>query len=145
MSPRAFTNQVVVRRLALMSEMLDDLSTIGEVDERRLHDDRVTRRAIERILTQLIDLAVDINTHAAVSLDGAVITEYRESFDAAARLGLVSVDLVERLKSSVGLRNVLVHEYVDTNLELVAAAVPKARDDYGEYVSSVARWLRQQP
>ncbi len=141
MSPRALSIQVVTLRLALMRELLADLDAVGDVDLARLESDRITRRALERILTQLVDLAADINTHVATSLGSTVTTEYRESFDAAARVGLLSEGLAARLKPSVGMRNVLIHEYVASDLTRVVAAVPLARADYGEYVRSVARWV----
>lgn len=69
----------------------------------------------------------------------------RRSFDAAADAGAIDDDLVGRLAPSTGLRNVLVHAYVDLDLDRVAAAVPFAIDGYGEYVRQVAGWLRERP
>lgn len=133
--------EVVVLRLGLMRELLADLDSVGEVDARRLRDDRLTRHAVERILTQLVDLAVSINSHVAVSA-GKTPSSYRESFHAAAAAGLINVDLAQRLAPSAGLRNVLTHDYVNIDLGLVAGAVTAARRDYGEYVTAVARTLR---
>lgn len=133
--------EVVVLRLGLMRELLADLDSVGEVDALRLRDDRLTRHAVERILTQLVDLAVSINSHVAVSA-GKTPSSYRESFHAAAAAGLINVDLAQRLAPSAGLRNVLTHDYVNIDLGLVAGAVTAARRDYGEYVTAVARTLR---
>jgi uncharacterized protein YutE (UPF0331/DUF86 family) len=55
---------------------------------------------------------------------------------------LIDQDLAERLKRSVGLRNILVHEYVGTDLGVVAASIGDALTDYGAYVRSAARWLQ---
>ena len=132
---------VLVLRLGLMRELLADLDSVGEVDALRLRDDRLTRHAVERILTQLVDLAVSINSHVAVSA-GKTPSSYRESFHAAAAAGLINVDLAQRLAPSAGLRNVLTHDYVNIDLGLVAGAVTAARRDYGEYVTAVARTLR---
>ena len=142
MSPRDFSAEVLVVRLDLMRELLDDLDAMGDVTVGSLTQDRITRRAAERILTQLVDLAADINTHAATSLGGLRPTEYRQSFDAAVTAGLIEQELADALKSSVGMRDVLIHEYVATDLEMVAAAVPLARRDYAAYVRSVATWLQ---
>lgn len=133
--------EVVVLRLGLLRELLADLDSVGEVDALRLRDDRLTRHAVERILTQLVDLAVSINSHVAVSA-GKTPSSYRESFHAAAAAGLINVDLAQRLAPSAGLRNVLTHDYVNIDLGLVAGAVTAARRDYGEYVTAVARTLR---
>lgn len=142
MSPRDFSREVLQVRLGLMRELLDDLDAMGDVTVGSLTQDRITRRAAERILTQLVDLAADINTHAATSLGGLRPTEYRQSFDAAVTAGLIEQELADALKSSVGMRDVLIHEYVATDLEMVAAAVPLARRDYAAYVRSVATWLQ---
>lgn len=141
MSPKQFSSAVVTARLVLMKELLDDLDTIGAVDVERLQRDRITRRALERVLTQLIDLAADINAHVGASIGGTPATEYREGFDLAVRVGLISRALAEELKPSVGLRNVLVHEYAHIDLERVVNVVPLARDGYGDYVRAVAGWL----
>ena len=50
-------------------------------------------------------------------------------------------DLAERLAPSAGLRNVLVHEYAQVDLALVARGVELARTDYRAYVREVARGL----
>ena len=142
MSPRDFSREVLQVRLGLMRELLDDLDAMGDVTVGSLTQDRITRRAAERILTQLVDLAADINTHAATSLGGLRPTEYRQSFDAAVTAGLIEQELADALKSSVGMRDVLIHEYVATDLEMVAAAVPLARREYAAYVRSVATWLQ---
>lgn len=142
MSPRDFSGEVLQVRLGLMRDLLDDLDVVGEVTVASLEQDRLTRRAIERILTQLVDLAADINTHAATSLGGLRPTEYRQSFDAAVTAGLIEQELADALKDSVGMRNVLIHEYVATDLRLVTTAVPLARRDYAAYIRSVAGWLQ---
>ncbi|NNG19205.1 DUF86 domain-containing protein [Naumannella sp. ID2617S] len=124
-----------------MRELLDDLASVGDPTGATLQDDRLLRRAVERILTQLVDLAADINQHAVNSLGSRVSSEYRDSFDQAASLGLFPAQLAESLKPSVGMRNVLIHEYVNVDLALVSKAIPLARDQYGQYVRSVAEWV----
>ena len=44
----------------------------------------------------------------------------------------------------VGLRNVLVHEYVNIDLNKVAESVPQAIDSYTQYRRQIARWLLEQ-
>lgn len=141
MSPRDFSSAVVTRRLTVMRELLDDLESLGDLTQERLEEDRLALRALERIMTQLVDLASDINQHIASSLRDQIPGDYRASFDLAAESGAITEALASALKPSVGLRNVLTHEYVGLDLEVLIAAVPLARDGYGEYVRSVAGWI----
>jgi uncharacterized protein YutE (UPF0331/DUF86 family) len=66
---------------------------------------------------------------------------YRASFDLVTEAGLIDEDFRDRLAPSVGLRNVLAHEYVAIDLSVVAEAVDRAVIDCGDYVSSAASWL----
>ncbi|MCU0280087.1 MAG: DUF86 domain-containing protein [Candidatus Nanopelagicales bacterium] len=131
----------LVVRLGVMNDLLGDLESIGGVDASRLRSDRMARHAVERILTQLVESAVAINSHVA-AVSGSVPGTYRESFFAAADAGFISADLAERLAPSAGLRNVLTHEYVEVDLDLVASAVETAIVDYRAYVQAVAQVLQ---
>ncbi len=66
---------------------------------------------------------------------------YSGSFLMAARAGVLSQQLAEELAPSAGLRDVLVHEYAQVDLALVARGVELARSDYRSYVREVARSL----
>lgn len=124
-----------------MRELLDDLDAAGPVDAARLRSDRMLRHALERILTQLVELAAAVNGHLAVARLGRGATTYRDSFALAAEVGALPDDLAERLAPSAGLRNLLVHEYAQVDLALVARGVELARRDYRAYVRELARSL----
>ena len=141
MTPPALDAALVHAKLRAMRELLDDLDAVGDVDAARLTGDRMLRHAIERILTQLVELAASVNGHVAVARLGRAASTYRESFALAADSGVLSPQLAERLAPSAGLRNVSVHESAQVDLALVARGVEVARADYRTYVRDVARSL----
>ena len=65
-------------------------------------------------------ITIDINTHIIVQTGNAAPGDYYESFIKAGTLGIISIDLSEKLAPSAGLRNRLVHEYdlLDSSLIL---------------------------
>jgi uncharacterized protein YutE (UPF0331/DUF86 family) len=89
----------------------------------------------------LVDLAVVINAHlAVVELDEAPTTA-KESLAAAARLGAIEEPLAKALMPAPGLRNILVHAYVDVDVEKMAEALPRARELFDDYIKQVASFL----
>jgi uncharacterized protein YutE (UPF0331/DUF86 family) len=132
----------IVVRLGVMNDLLGDLESLGAVDAALLRSDRMARHAVERILTQLVEFAVSINSHVTAAVSGSVPGTYRESFYTATDAGFIPADLAERLAPSAGLRNVLTHEYVEVDRDLVAAAVGTAMVDYRDYVRAVAQALQ---
>lgn len=132
---------VVASRLTLMRDLLRYLEGVGQVTGEHLAADLERRLAVERALCQLVDQAVDVNSHLATRVLTRPPQTQRESFDLAARAGFLPPALAGRLGPSTGLRNLLVHDYAEVDLHRIAAAIPHAVQDYGEYVREVGRAL----
>lgn len=143
MTPGRLDPEVVQRRLREIRVQIDRLDDLGGIHAARLHDDWVTAAAVERLLIAVVELAVEVDTHVVVA-DGRLPPEdYRSSFGDAAEAGWLSRELAERLAPSAGLRNVLVHRYLDIDVEQVAAAAVQARSDYRQYVQAVGAALHR--
>jgi uncharacterized protein YutE (UPF0331/DUF86 family) len=140
LTPRRFDPDVVHARLAHMRQLLADLEAKGDVTAQRLGHDRDLRYIVERILTQLVELAVAINGHIAAAVLGRGPVDYADSFDLVADADVLPAELAVELRPSAGLRNVLVHGYLDVDLAQVAGAVPRALAAYRRYVEAVARF-----
>lgn len=141
MSPRDLQPAVLQSRLAQMRLLLDDLERVDTPNAFELTQDRFLRHVVEHVLVQLVQLAVAVNSHVTAAELGRSVPDYRSSFNAAAEAGLIDADLAASLAPSVGLRNVLVHEYLDVDLAVVAGAIPQAQENFAAYVTAASRWL----
>ncbi|MCA1702736.1 MAG: DUF86 domain-containing protein [Actinobacteria bacterium] len=142
MTPRRLDSAVIQQRLREIQLLLADLVDIGDVGPERLRRERPTRHIVERVLSQIVELAGSINTHIVAALLGRSPSSYADSFDDVARAGVIEWDLATALRPSAGMRNVLVHDYLEVDHGKVSAAIPIALEQYGQYVQHVARWLR---
>jgi uncharacterized protein YutE (UPF0331/DUF86 family) len=141
MTPREIDWRTLRAKLRRARDLLDQLAELGPIDTARLAAEPVTALAVERILTLLVDLAFASNSHVVVARLGRAPDSYAESFALASQAGMIDGELAAALHPSVGLRNVLVHNYLDVDPERVAAAVPLALEQYGAYVRQVATFL----
>jgi len=133
---------VVYERLRLIRSLLDDLDQIGDLSASDLNNDRIRRHAVERIITQVIELAVSINGHVAAATVGRGPSTYRASFSDAADAAAISKELADQLAPAAGLRNVLTHGYVTIDLDKVAQAIPEVRSGFRDYVTAIAQYLK---
>jgi uncharacterized protein YutE (UPF0331/DUF86 family) len=140
-TPRRLDPATVASKLRAMRRLLDELDRLGPVDAGRFAREYGTQLIVERVVSQLVDLAAGINAHVLAAETGAVPADVRRSFAAAAAAGLIREDLAAELAPSAGLRDVLVHAYLDLDVARLVAAVPLATEQYGEYVRQVARWV----
>lgn len=142
MTPREIDWRSVRAKLRRIRELLDQLVDLGPIDSAQLSAEPLTALALERILTLLVDLAFASNSHVAVGLLGRAPDTYAESFILAAEAGMIDTELATAPRPSVGMRNVLVHNYLAVDHNRVAVAVPIAVEQYGAYVRHVAAFLQ---
>lgn len=141
MTPARLDPEVVMVRLERIAALLSDLEAVGEPTADRFEREPIPRFAAERILIALVDLAVAANSHLLTAVADAPPTDYRSSFTDLADHGILDRDLAERLAACAGLRNVLVHLYLDIDVTTVAHATQQAPADFTAYRDQLAAWL----
>lgn len=136
--------EIVRRKLSHLDGYLRELAAYREVTLDAYLAPGGPRRAVERLIQLIVETAADINVHVVTELEGTPPGDYRGSFLAAARVGLLPAELAERLAPAAGLRNALVHDYADVDDARVHAAIPLVLDGFREYARSVQAWLERQ-
>lgn len=136
---------VLRRKLAAIVENLKALEPIARMTQTQYIEDLYKRKATERLLQELIEAAIDINTCIIVQTGHTVPDDYYESFIKAGALQIISSDLAEKLAPSAGLRNRLVHAYNMLEHSVVLDAVRKAEELYTEYVKQVEDCIQRTP
>ena len=137
--------EIVRRKLLHLDGYLRELEPYREITLDAYLAPGGPRRTIERIVQLVIETAVDINLHVATEIEGRPPADYRESFRAAARIGLIPPALAGGLAPSSGLRNVLVHGYANIDDARVHAAIPLVLDGFRAYAGAVLGWLDRLP
>lgn len=135
---------LVRRKLTAISRNLADLEPIAGLSLQEYMSDRLRRKAVERLLQEVVDAAVDVNLHMLRTLDVELPGDYYTSFIGMGRHGVLTLELAERLAPAAGLRNRLVHEYDDIDDAIVLSAVRVATQDLGEFVTAIDGYLRQE-
>ncbi len=133
--------EVIRRKLAVIIENLKALDPLKNMKKDEYIDDIYKRKAAERLLQELIEAAIDINTHIIVQAGGVVPDDYYESFIRAGELKIISSDMAERLAPSAGLRNRLVHEYDLLDHSMVLEAIGMAEKLYPKYVKEIEDYI----
>jgi len=132
---------IVRKKLAVIIDNLKALEPIKGMSMADYIEDIYKRKAAERLLQELIEAAIDINTHIIVQIGNPAPDDYYESFIKLGELKVLGAGLAEKLAPSAGLRNRLVHEYDLLEHSLVLNAVKMAEELYPEYVKEIESYL----
>ena len=134
--------RVVDRHVIALRKALATLRRHAGASSVSLGADAERRWAIERGLQLCAQNALDIASHisSAVGLDPS---SYRSSVDCLVEEGVLPPSFGKRFRGIAGFRNVLVHGYLEIDLDLLARMLSERLDDFEEFASHVERWLAQ--
>ena len=143
MSPGRADRRVVDRHLAALRAAVAALRRHAGASAETLRADPDLRWAVERGLQIAAQNALDIANHlaAAAGLDPG---GYAAAIDGLARMGALPPAFAARFRAVAGFRNILVHGYLDVDVELVAEVLAGRLDDE-EFARYVENWLDASP
>ncbi|MFC1522698.1 DUF86 domain-containing protein [Elusimicrobiota bacterium] len=136
----------VKRKIHLISEDLGKLLPFKDSTFDEIIGDVVKIAAVERFLERIVMRAIDINEHLISELstgkeERSTRLAYRDTFLKLVEFKILPKDFAEKIALSTGLRNILVHDYNDTDHRIVYSSIKQCLQDYQIYIDHVLRFL----
>jgi uncharacterized protein YutE (UPF0331/DUF86 family) len=110
---------VVAARLNRLREYLRTLRAVQEYDLEKFRSDPFIHGTAERYLHLSIECLLDIGNHIISDRGYRKPDTYTEILEILAEEGVVSRELCRKMSGMAAFRNVLVHDYVNLDLEKV--------------------------
>ena len=130
---------VVLSRVTKIRESVRRLVALATLSEKAFRSDPDACAIAERHLQIAIQSVIDIGNHVVADLDLGVPTDYKGIFALLAKHRIVSKPLARRLAAMAGMRNVLVHDYLDVDLGLVHRTLRHDLRDFERFIAAVLK------
>lgn len=133
--------QTVERRLLKLEQVLRKLGTLARVSWDEYKNDEGIQDRVERNLQIAAQVCIDIGSHVIAGRGYRTPHSYADIFTVLEKEGLLPPDLADTLKQIAGFRNILVHDYLEIDPEIVYRCLQKI-DDFKRFAEHVATWIR---
>lgn len=133
--------ELVKRRLLKLSEYVLLLKRLREYPKDAVISDPFVYGNIERYLQLAIQTVIDISNHILAERRIHGVNEYREALERLGKEEIIPPELSYRIAAMVGLRNILVHEYLDVDRQKLYDILHKNLDDFKEFATHVTKLL----
>jgi len=121
---------VIERLLVNLEEYIQDLEQIKSKHTlAEFKNNKFVRRYTERTLQIAIEACLDLASHIISYSGFREPLDNKDCFQVLLEYGIISVDLTDRLKRMAQFRNVVVHDYIKINPEIVYVIVQKNIQD----------------
>jgi len=120
---------------------------VGRIRSKRgfTHEELLRNHDLQDILSvnlqRAVQLSVDIALHMLSNLSGTLPDTMGETFIALREQGVISDSTSNALRSSVGLRNIAVHDYVAVNWQIVHDVAERHVEVFVDFMREVEGWL----
>jgi uncharacterized protein YutE (UPF0331/DUF86 family) len=96
---------------------------------------------VERYLQLAIQAVLDICNHIVADDRLGMVEEYRDAVRLLGESGYLDPDLAKRLMPMAGLRNILVHDYLDVDREKLHTLLQNCLEDFEQFAVQIGRHL----
>jgi uncharacterized protein YutE (UPF0331/DUF86 family) len=133
-----YDDQVIKTRLARIARAVEQIERDRPATIEGLAgpDGELRLAGLQYWLVVALQAAIDVATHLCVAEGFGAPGTYRDAIEELARRGVLPGNLAERLAKAVGLRNVLIHEYLEVDSRRVFNALGEV-DDLKRFASAV--------
>ena len=131
--------EVLDRRLARIEELLGRLREMAGVPRERYVREPGLQAQAERWLQLCAESVLDVAAHVIADSGLRTPTTYRESFQILAESDMLDEALAKQMERWAGLRNVLVHLYLDVDHDILFDILQNDLGQVEAFVQAVVR------
>jgi uncharacterized protein YutE (UPF0331/DUF86 family) len=133
--------EVFDRRLSRLEDLLRELARLAAVDRPRFVADRGLQAQAERWTHLAVECCLDLANHLVADRGLGTPESYRAAFEALARAGIIDGALAGQLAGWAGLRNVLVHLYLEVDHERLHHILGAELEQLARFAGAMQRVL----
>jgi uncharacterized protein YutE (UPF0331/DUF86 family) len=138
-------SNLVVRKINLISQDLDELLTISRKDVNEYLSSRMDGVLAERFLERMIGRMIDINYHLITETGHPPPADYYQSFTQLGKLGILPPAFAQQIAACAGLRNRIVHEYDEIEPRKLYEGIRAAVRDLPQYLAHIHQYIQRLP
>ena len=130
------------RVLRLLRSIADDTAVLrqeAEASEERRRDP-IWLRGIKYTFVTVIEACVDVAQHICATEGWGPPADNGDAVRLLGEHGVLTTELATSMRKAVGFRNVLVHDYIEVDDEIVVGRL-KSLSDLDEFVRQVAAYV----
>ncbi len=137
--------KVIETRLQKLDSFVRNLHQLETIPLDEYLADENVQAVVERRLQLAIQSCMDIAGYVVASLALQSPDEPENIFVLLGKEGILSHDLSRRMAGMVRFRNILVHDYLEIDSEIVHAALAGEVADFKQFAADIMTWLSSRP
>ena len=133
--------KVIEERLKILEKALEELVNLRDDSPDDIYHSLEKQWAVEHGLQIAIQTLLDIGSHILVEEGERNINNYTDIIRQLGETGIIPGEFAKSIEGMAGLRNILVHEYVSVDLDVIADILQRRLEDFEQFISLIRKHL----
>lgn len=133
------TKEIVINKLSTLEETLEKLKKYQALSKNEYFTDERNELSVERLLQTGLETVVDIARYLIIENKLQKPGEKNSEFEILANSRIMSEELAIKLTKAKSFRNVLVHDYLDVDPEIVYENLKNNLGDLEQFVQIIGK------
>jgi len=129
--------------ISYLEEMISQLEE-KEITKQKLQSDTDLLFSVEHRLHTAIDAVISISEHIVAGLNLGHVDRAKDIIRILSNEGILTKNLADKLGQATDMRNILVHQYFDIDVNEISDAVTKDLQDLRDFVKNINTFLKKQ-
>ena len=132
---------LIAKRLAKLREYVGFLRILRSHPQEQFVKDPFVIGNVERYLQLAIQVVLDICNHIVADDQLGSVEEYRDAIRLLGEAAYLDANLVQRLTPMAGLRNILVHDYLEVDRIQIYTLLQNSLEDFEQFATQIGKRL----
>ena len=133
---------LVQRKLTLLQNKKRELEGYAIASLKALKAKTYMQKAVEKMLQEMIEICMDVAKHIIADASLRVPEDGRDAFAVLEESNILSSKSVAMMQKMVGFRNIIVHLYEKTDIEIVYGIYKKHLGDFDLFSKEILAHLK---
>jgi uncharacterized protein YutE (UPF0331/DUF86 family) len=138
-----FRRAIIEARLKELDTVVAQLNRYRDLEPDIMKQDLEKRWVIERGLEAGAQLILDIADHLLSSHFGYYSETYEDTLKGLLEKNVISEELYHQIKGLGSLRNILIHQYIQVDLDIVFNSFCKSLKVFPLFANEIIRWMEE--
>ena len=133
--------EIIQKRLEKLRQYVSLLQKLSKQPLNRFLSDPFVQGNVERYLQLSIQVSLDIGNHILAEIETRAPEEYRDIFIFLGENKVLPVELARKMAPLAGLRNILVHDYLEIDLGRIYEFLENDLSDFIEFAKQISKYV----
>jgi len=135
--------EVIIKKFQELNRYLKELEDFKSISWHELSSSLGKQWMVFHGLQLSVQVLIDVGNHILAALGENRIEDYADIIDKLGEKSIIPSQFARQIRGMVGLRNILIHEYVSIDLDKIYEILQNRLDDFRDFIKYINQFMKK--